>query len=337
MEFTSLLNFIKSLITVAGGAIVLLLGYDLIAIAFAYLAAAVLDLLLAAIIVFRKFVRPEFKIDLGFWKKTIPVALPFVALAFVAAVYAQIDIIILRSIEDDATVGWYKAATALVYTFSGIPALLSSAIFPAMSRFHVSSQESLKLTVQKAVKYLLILAFPIAFGIAILAEPIIQLFYGTDFLPAVPALRILAFYVPFIFLNSILGVMLASTNRQRLRLYCYLTSTIVRILLGIILVTNLSLTGAAIAIVVSEALLFALNYYFSSRNMPGLNIIHAIPKPLIAATSMGVFVYYLQDVNLILLIPMAVMIYFALFILSKGFDAEDRAMMKDIWRGIIKR
>lgn len=334
MEYTSLLDFTNSFITVACGAIVLLMGYGLISLAFAYLAAAVFDLLLAAFIVLRKFVHPDFRIDSNFWKKTIPIALPFAALALITAVYTQIDIIILRSIQDDATVGWYKASTSLVYTLNSIPALLASAIFPAMSRFHVSSKESLKLTVQKSAKYLLILAFPIAFGIAILAEPIINLLYGPDFIPGVPALRVLAFYVPFLFLNTILGIMLASIDKQRLRFFCYLGSTVIRIVLGIFLILNFSLTGAAFTIVASEALLFILNYYFSLRNIPGLNIIRTNYKPLIAGLGMAVFVFYLQDINVILLIIMAAIVYFTLFIIIRGFNNDDKGIAKDILSGI---
>jgi hypothetical protein len=70
------------------------------------------------------------------------------------------------------------------------------------------------------------LGFPIAAGIALLASPIITLAYGVDFSPAVPALRILTLYMPFSFLNATLGTMLASMDKQRLRLFCYLASTV---------------------------------------------------------------------------------------------------------------
>lgn len=337
MEYIALLSLISNVIIVTASSIIILLGYNLVAIACIYLAAGIIDLLLTFYITFKHFVRPKIEMDFAFWRQIIPSAIPFAIIALIVTTYTQIDIIILRAIQDDATVGWYKAATALVYAFSGIPAILSTAIYPVMSRFHVSSKESLKLTIQKSARYLLILSVPITIGIMLLAEPIITIFYGVDFIPAVPALRVLAFYVPFCFLNIILGTMLYSVNKQKTRLYCYLFSTLARIALNILLIYKLSLTGAAVAIVASEVLLFALNYYFSAKYIPHLNIVPMIIKPTLAGICMGVLVYYLQYINLFLLIAIAAIVYFAIFIALRGFDADDRSMIKDIFhRNILK-
>jgi O-antigen/teichoic acid export membrane protein len=334
MEYDALPTSIRIIVIVFIGSAVLLLGYGLLAIACAYLFAAAVDLALTVVIMLKCFVRPKLEIDLAFWKIAIPLAFPFGVLSVLSIIYSQIDVILIRSIKGDTAVGWYKAAIVLVYTFSVIPSILSSAIFPVMSRFHLSSKESLKFTVQKSVKYLMILGFPIATGIMLLAKPIITLLYGADFSPAVPALRILAFFIPFSFLNSILGVMLASVDKQRLRMSCYLAATIIRIALVLFLVFRLSLTGAAIAIVASEALLFALNYYFSAKHIPKLNLIRIMAKPLLASIGMAALVFFLEGMNLILLVILAAIAYFSLFFALKGFDAEDRAMMKDVWSGV---
>jgi O-antigen/teichoic acid export membrane protein len=334
MEYDAALSAIRSIVTVAAGAAVLLLGYGLLALTWAYFFAAAIDLVLTLIVTMKRFVHPKLEIDLVFWKQIIPPALPFAALSIIAVTYSQVDIIILRTMQSDAVVGWYKAATALAYTFGAIPGILSSTIFPVMSRFHVSSKEALKLTVQKSAKYLLILGFPISTGIALLAGPIINRFYGADFTPAVPALRILAIYIPFAFLNSTLGVMLASMDKQRLRLFCYLASTLARIALNLFLVFRLSLTGAAIAILASEALLFALNYYFSARHIPDLKLLRIMFKPFLASAGMAALVFLLRDLNLFLVVVLAAIAYFAFFLALKGFDADDRAMIQDVWKGI---
>jgi O-antigen/teichoic acid export membrane protein len=180
----------------------------------------------------------------------------------------------------------------------------------------------------------LILGFPISTGIALLAGPIINRFYGADFYPAVPALRILAIYIPFAFLNSTLGVMLSSMDKQRLRLFCYLASTLARIAFNLFLVSRLSLTGAATAILASEALLFGLNYYFSARHIPDLKLLRIMFKPFLASAGMAALVFLLRDLNLFLVVILAAIAYFAFFLTLKGFDTDDRAMMQDVWKGI---
>ena len=334
MEYIAILGTIRSVVTVAIGTAVLLLGYGIVAVTWAYFAAAALDLFLTLLVSMKRFVRPRLEIDFVFWKQKLTLALPFAILAFITATYAQVDVVILRAFQSDDAVGWYRAATALAYNFGFIPSMLASTIFPMMSRFHVSSKESLKFTVQRASKYLMVLGFPLATGIAMLAGPIITLFYGAVFSPAVPALRILAFYIPFSFLNSVLGIMLFSMDKQRLRLYIYLASTGARILLNLFFIWKLSLTGAAIAIAGSEALLFGLNYYFGLKHAPGLKLFNLALKPLAASAGMAAIIFVIKGQEIVVVIIAAVIAYFALFLALGGFDHEDRSMIKDIWRGV---
>jgi O-antigen/teichoic acid export membrane protein len=334
MEYIAVLTIVRSVITLVLGAAVLLLGYGIVAVVWAYFAGAVLDVVVTLFVSMKRFVKPRLEIDLVFWKQKVIQALPFAVLALVTATYSQVDVIILRVVQNENAVGWYRAATTLAYTFGLLPSILSSTIFPVLSRFHVSSKEALKFTVQKSAKYLLVLGFPIATGIAMLAGPIMALFYPADFSPAIPALRILAIYIPFSFLNAVLGIMLFSMDKQRLRLYVYLVSTGARILLNILFIWKLSLTGAAIAIVSSEALLFGLNYYYSERHIPDLDLFAPMWKPLLASAVMAAFIFAVRSQNVIVIIVTATIVYFAFFLALRGFDQEDRAMMKDVWLGL---
>jgi O-antigen/teichoic acid export membrane protein len=337
MEYIAGLTIIRSIVTLVAGAAVLLMGYGIVAVTWAYFAASALDLVLTLLVSLKRFLRPKLEIDLVFWKQKIIQALPFAVLTLVTATYAQIDVIILRALQNFNAVGWYGAATALAYTFGILPSMLSSTIFPVLSRFHVSSKDSLKYTVRKSVKYLLVLGFPIATGIAMLAGPIISLFYGADFSPAVPALRILAIYIPFSFMNAVLGIMLFSMDKQRLRLNVYLISTGARILLNIFFIYKLSLTGAAIAIVSSEALLFCLNYYFSEKHIPDLDLFPLTVKPLLASAVMAAFIFAVRSQEVVVIIIAAAIVYSALFLALRGFDQDDRAMIKDVLRGMTKK
>ncbi len=336
MEYDALITSARNILTVAAGTAALLLGYGLIAVAGAYLAAALVELAATVYVILRYFATPRLGLDPAFLRRVLPMALPFAVLAFLTVTYTQADVIVLKALRDDATVGWYRAALAVISAFSNIPAILSSAIFPAMARFHVSSREFLYLALQKSAKLLLTLGLPISTGLILLAQPIVSLFYGADFLPAVPSLRLLALFIPLSFLNSVLGVLFSSIDKQHLRLSFYLCSTLARLALDYFLILHLSLTGAAVAVVVSEALLFALNYYVSARQALPLKLGRVLPKPFLASLGMALLVFLLRGMNLLLLVGLAAVCYFALFIALGGFDAEDRAMLGDIWKGLGK-
>jgi O-antigen/teichoic acid export membrane protein len=167
-----------------------------------------------------------------------------------------------------------------------------------------------------------------------LAGRIITLFYTADFSPAAPALRILAIYIPFSFMNALLGIMLFSMDKQRLRLYIYLAGTAARIVLNLFFIWKLSLTGAAIAIVGSEILLFGLNYYFGRKHTPDLKLFNLALKPLIASAGMAAAIFAIRGRETMVIIIAAAIVYFALFLALRGFDKDDRAMLKDVWRGV---
>jgi O-antigen/teichoic acid export membrane protein len=334
MEYEAFLTILRNLLTAGAGAAVLLLGYGLFAVAYAYLAGAAVELGLTLLIVLKRFVRPRIEIDFAFWRQIIPPAIPFAAFSLMVVIYGQVDVVILRAMHGDAAVGWYRAATVVTAVPAVIPALVSYATYPAMSRLYVSSTDSMEFMVRKTTNYLLLLGLPVAAGIVLLARPIVSMLFGADFTSAVPALRILALSIPFSFLNAALGTMLASVDRQRLRLFCYMASTVVRTALVLFLVRRFSLTGAAVAIVTSEALLFVLNYHSSVKYVPRLMLGRSVVKPLVSTIVMAALVLALRGLHPLLLAIMAAAVYFAVFLGIRGLDGDDRALISDVWRWI---
>ena len=116
--------------------------------------------------------------------------------------------------KGDAVVGWYNAAYQLVIGLKPIPRLFMNALFPLMSSYFASSNESFKVAYEKSFKYLLILGLPLAVGITLLADRFILLFYGQQFYPSIIALQILAWDILLVFLYTCLGTILVTSDKQ---------------------------------------------------------------------------------------------------------------------------
>ena len=337
MEYESFLDIGKSIITISAGLIVLFFGYGLIAVALVYLFASFIDLLATLVVTVKKFARPELKIDLSFWRQIIFLAFPFLWTASIGVIYHQIDIVMLSVMKGDAPVGWYIAACKLIYTLVIIPDMFSYALFPVMSRFYTSSTGALRRIVEKSSKYLFIIGLPIATGAIILADRIILLFYGQNFAPSILAMQILALYLPLRFMNHATGYTLSSINKEHLRALSATIAAIVNISLNLILIPKYSLVGAAIATAVTEVVLFAGYYYFVAKHFCRIRLIPIFAKPILACIVMGIFVFYLREFNLALLIISAAIVYFAALYFIKGFDSVDRAMLRDLMQGMAAR
>jgi O-antigen/teichoic acid export membrane protein len=334
MEFEAFLNTGKSIVTTGIGLAVLFSGYGLIAIAFVYLLAGIIDLFATVLVTVTKFARPKLEVDFHFWKQIVHLALPFSLTAFIGLIYFQIDIVMLSVMKGDAPVGWYKAACVLVYSLVIIPDILSYSIFPVMSRFYISSRDALKTTLEKSAKYLFIIGLPIAIGTILLSDRIILLFYGEGFSHSIIALQILSLYLPLRFINHATGYTLSSINKELLRALSATIAAGTNVVLNLFLIPKFSFAGAAIATAITEVALFISYYYFVAKHFHRLELHTFFIRPCLACLAMGIFVFYLKSINLALLVITAAIIYLVVLYFVKGFDEEDKAIFKNLKEGI---
>jgi O-antigen/teichoic acid export membrane protein len=332
MEYEAGITIFANITRVSLGLLVLFLGYGLIELAFVFLFSGVLDFLFGFLVCERRFVKPKIELDFDFWKNTIKIALPMGMLSLFALIYIRIDTIMLSMMKGDAVVGWYNAAYNLVLAFTPIPQLFMNALFPLVSSYYVSSKDSLKIAYEKSFKYLFILGLPLAVGITLLAERFILLFYGEQFYPSIIALQILAWDILLIFSYMCFAFILVSIDKQNQMAVIAGCAAFINVILNLFLIPSFSYVGAAIATIVTETILITLYFILISRSFYKLPISKILIRPLIACSIMGFFICYFININLILLILLAVLIYFASLYFVKGFSKEDFDLLRQALR-----
>ncbi|MFC1906250.1 flippase [Chloroflexota bacterium] len=335
MEFEVYLNIGRSVIIAGAGLTVLLLGYGLTAVALVYIVGAFIDLVATLLVTTRKFARLKPGVDFGFWKQVIPPALPFSVTAFVGLIYFQIDIVMLSVIQGDAPVGWYRVAYTIIYTLAVIPSLFSDSVSPVMSRLYSSSKDKLKVTMEKSAKFMFIIGLPIAVGSILLANRIIPLVFGEGYESSIIALQILSLYLPLRCINNATGFILSSIDKEPLHALSIAIAAATNIVLNFILIPRYSYAGAAAATAVTEIFLFAFYYYFVARHFHRLKLSPVLIRPCLACLVMGVFVYFLRNINLAALVFSGAAIYFIVLYLIGGFNREDKAMFGNLMKGIV--
>ena len=275
-----------------------------------------------------KFSLPKLEVDWSFWKPTIKEALPFFLSAIVDIIAFKIDIIMLSIMKGDMVVGWYSASYRLIEVLIFIPATFAGAIYPVLSNFYVSSQESLKLVYKNSFKYLFIAGLPIAVGTTILAHKIILFIYKSGFTHSTIALQILIWTIPIIFLTYMFGTILASINKQLLALKINFLCMILNIVINLMLIPRYSYIGASIATIITTLLSFILFFRFLSKFIYKIQIHKYILKPIMASTVMGLFIFSFARMNIFLLVCISIVIYFGVLILLKTFSKKDISLFK---------
>jgi len=335
MEYTAFVTIIEKTVLLLLVLYVLISGYGLIGIAYAYIFTGILNVIISYIICFTKVTKPKIKINLKLWKMVILGSLPFGLNILFGMMFFKIDTIMLSIFRNDAAVGIYNAAYTPLLSLTGIiSTMVISSIYPVMSRYFIESETSLKNITLLSSKYMAMIGFPICVGCITLSEEFIKLLYIDQYSESVFVFRILSFCIPFRLLSSITGTYLTCINKQQLRTLSVALSSIFNIILNLIMIPTLSYIGAGIATVLSEVFLFIVFSHYIMRDNRSLEFHRHFIKPILASLLMGGLIFYLKNINLFLLIILAVIFYFILLILLGDFTQEDKDVVNQITKGI---
>jgi O-antigen/teichoic acid export membrane protein len=115
-----------------------------------------------------KVCRPTLEVKPKSWLRLVRLAVPFALAAFFFSLYFNIDMIMLSYMKGDEVVGWYAVAYRFISVLLIFPGAFMGALWPIFSRLHIHAKDKFIFAHEKSVKYLLILALPIAFGTTVM-------------------------------------------------------------------------------------------------------------------------------------------------------------------------
>lgn len=270
-----------------------------------------------------KFVKISFGFDWQVWKKIIKTTWPIaISIAF-NLVYFKADTIILSLVRSQAEVGIYNAPyrvleilTNFIYMFMGI-------MFPVLTLAWAEKNfDKFKNIFQKTFDFLVILSVPMIFGTFFLAEKIILLIAGPEFIDSAIVLKIIIFATAIIFINSLFGYSIVVVNKQKAMVWAYVFVAIVALTGYLIFIPRYGYYGAAAFTIVSEALIFLLNFIVVIKTTKFFPSFLIFLKATAASLVMSVFLYFFSGQNVIAVIILASLIYAGALYVFKGYSKE---------------
>ncbi|MFB3814490.1 MAG: flippase [Terriglobales bacterium] len=256
----------------------------------------------------------------------------FTAVSILGGLLARPEIFLLSLLSNETQIGYYGAAFRIVDIWQLIPQTYMTNVYPVLSRSYHLADENAHAIRDSAIKYLLAVSLPLAAGIVVLAQPIIEMFYGSRFAPSVPMLVLLAWNVPVSALFAILWRVLAARGQQGSVLRAQLATVVVRIGSGAVLIGSLGALGAAITTPASLLFNNALLLSYLRRDGTVLSIMRLAWRMTIAAAVMGSLTYLLRtQLQLWFLVPVAVFAYAVVIIVFRAFARDDFASLRTVW------
>lgn len=254
--------------------------------------------LIYSIIIAKK--RSNFKFDLYFKSieliHIIKEALPFALTGIFTKIYSSIDSFFLSIFSTDEHIAYYQASYKLVFALQFIPIAIGSAIFPAFAKYFKDDKNQLKNIFIKSFSVLSFVAIPLSFLFSILAKDIV-LFLYPKYVESIPVLQIFSFSFFFMFLNTPVGLILSSCDKQKINTRNSFIAMLVNLVLNLILIPIFDIKGAAMASLISFSILFSLNFISAKKtiNFSVSDILKNLLKIFIACIIMSVLVIFLKE------------------------------------------
>lgn len=203
---------------------------------------------LASFYFVRRFMEFRFVLD----KKWIMRLFHFGKFTFGSVINAQIlkniDNWMLGAIINPAAVAIYNPAIRISNLYDIPSVTLANVLFPqAVKQIKREGSSAAKRLYEKSSAYIVGIMLPVVILVLIFAEELVIFVAGTEYLEAVPVLRITMLYGIIAPFNRQFGVILDAMGKVRTNLLYVLTNSIINIVLNYFFIHKFGILGAALA------------------------------------------------------------------------------------------
>lgn len=346
MEVPALIELVTAILSFLARIAAITLGLGVLGLAWSAVLVSGVTALIFYGLQLRSFFRPHLSWDVPGMRGLAPLAFPLMLNNLLSAVFFRFDLFIVRAFggaQADALTQQYALPYQLLNIALVLPPAVTFAVFPVLARRAAGERAALDQAQGRTLQILLILAFPLAMGMAALADQLIWIFTRSQFAgygPSITVLTILAWFLPLSFANGLLQYVLIALNRQSAITRAFLIGAafnLVANLVAIPLATvalgrpDLALYAAAAITVLSEVVLYLVFRPLLAREEVRPRLIARSWRPALAALVMGAAMLGLK-----LLIPgwpgallaalVAAPIYAAALWAIGGVGPEERAL-----------
>lgn len=261
-------------------------------------------------------------------KPVILLFLPQVAISL----YVTLDSTMLGSLSSIRDVGIYDQSLKLVKILLTLVTSLGSVMLPRVSNLlSLGDHEAVNKMHEMSFLIYNLVIFPIITGMLIVNDDFVQFFLGQDFQDARYAIAIMIFRMFFIGWTNIMGIqMLIPHNQNKEFMISTTVPAIISVGLNLLFLPKLGYIGAAIVSVLTEALVWVIQLYFTRRYLKEVPIIGALTKIILASAIMyGILlgsktvIHFSPTINVLVFAVLGGIIYLFAILSLKVVDVKE--------------
>lgn len=271
-------------------------------------------------------------------KKHMKSVIVLLASTLATEVYLMLDTIMLEYFYGESYVAYYSSSMKIVRTSYTLVIALITTLFPRISYYlSQNKKKESDILLTQGLKIIILFALPATSGLIIMADYIILVLFGNQYIPSIRVLRILGILLCVFSVAYLLGhLVLMAAGKEKYIVRATILGAVVNLFLNIVLIPQFRECGAAVASVISEIIvttiliISSIHYY---KICVSLRFIISIVGALILMIGILLFLRGILEVstlNLAVIIVCSIGSYMVgLFLLKNEFVMESYKLIKN--------
>ena len=298
-----------------------------------YVVATAIPVVIGSVILYRNYYKvgeTAAAVEAGLRRRIVEYSIPITATNTADRVDKEIDTILIGVFLSPVAVGQYVIGKKVV-RFIETP--MNAVGFTLSPTFGAQKAEGnidrASRIYETALRHILLLYIPAGVGIILVAEPFIDLFFGADYLGAVPVLQVLGVFVVLQAITKLSGNGLDYLGRARSRAIAKTVASVVNVVLNVALIPTIGIVGAALATVVTHGMytLFTLYIIAQEFDLNGRRLGGQVVRICAVTVVMAAFVVLFVDqisglITLFVVVGAAVAVWAVLSVLTGLLDPQ---------------
>ncbi|MBB5225252.1 flippase [Treponema ruminis] len=236
-------------------------------------------------------------------KKHLKPIFIFFGMTLVTNIYTVLDTTMLGFLTTDTEVGYYSAATKIVKMVIGMLTAVSAILLPRLS-YHAEKEQfsAFSSLIEKSISIFWMISIPICVGLFLLAEPVLLLFSGGNFINALEPMRIITPIIFIISTASLLGSPLSAMRKEKISLIAVCIGAGINLICNVLLIPKYGASGAAVGTVIAESSVTLFQAFFLATYFRNKRIWSNFIQIIFATFIMGICVYFSTRISVSIII-----------------------------------
>ncbi len=239
-----------------------------------------------------------------------------------------------------SAVGIYSAAHTIGWYASFLVTPITVLLFPTIAKsYDENNLSEARNFLKYSFKYFMMVAIPSAFGLSILAKPILQVLTTPEFAVGNLVVLFVSFKAVLMGFYEISRYIIQLVKKTRLILMLLTISAVLSIVLNILLIPLMGILGAAVASLITYGSLFIITLIVTRRYLKFDLSVPFILKSVLSSGIMAICIWLINPQSIAWILAsifIGIVVYFVVLLLIKGLSKEERTFFVNFSKDNLK-